>query len=120
MENIAASEESEMIYVTKHLGEAPTPELLHRFRCLVNSSGGSQDIAITWLHDSIRRDLRVKLEYMADILQRAEDRAAEQENTIRWLMGNIDFTPKSRTRKRKLDNAEDEDGDYVRLPGSTE
>ena len=63
MENIAASEESEMIYVTKHLGEAPTPELLHRFRCLVNSSGGSQDIAITWLHDSIRRDLRVHMEH---------------------------------------------------------
>ena len=99
MEDIVASEESELIYVTKHLGEAPTPEILQRFKFLVNSSGGSRDIAITWLNDSIRQDLRVKIEYMADILQRAEDRAVEQEKTIRWLMGKIDSTP--RTGKRK-------------------
>ena len=115
MEDIVASEESELIYVTKHLGEAPTPEILQRFKFLVNSSGGSRDIAITWLNDSIRQDLRVKIEYMADILQRAEDRAVEQEKTIRWLMGKIDSTP--RTGKRKYGDYDDEDCDTSHLPG---
>ena len=113
----ADNEESEVIYVTKHLGEAPTPELLHKFRYLVNSSGGSRAIAITWLNHSIRQDLMVKIEYMADILQRAEDRVTEQEKTIHWLMGKIDPSTNSGTGKRKSDWDEGEESDSVRLPG---